>query len=64
MDIGEDGVSMHNKDLEDDGLIPAPIGVNQRPRSGRYNFEAELAWDTKRYAQLKVGYPYYSQMLN
>ena len=64
MDIGEDGASMRNKDSEDDGLILALIGVNQRCRSGRYNLEAELAWNTKRYAQLKVGYPYHSQMPN
>lgn len=40
----------------EEGLIPQPIGEAGRPGRGGYNFETQLAWNTKAFKKLKVSF--------
>jgi len=38
----------------EDGLIPKPVGENERPNRGGYNLELALNWDKQRFSDMKV----------
>jgi len=49
----EFGASVESSESED-GLIPKPVGENERPNRGGYNLELALNWDKQRFSDMKV----------